>query len=116
MSLLRTTPRQQLAAWLFLKWFVQPENDAQWALATGALPLHQSSTESAEVQPYLEQYPQYAAACELLGFAATEPAIRRWQDIRALLVSAAGTVCSGEAEPAEALTAADAAADSLLSK
>jgi len=116
MSILRTSPRQQLAAWLFLKWFAQRENDAQWALATGALPLHKSGIEAPELKAYLERNPQYEVACGLLAFATTEPAIPRWQDIRALLVDAAETVCAGQATPADALTAADVAADGLRAK
>jgi len=116
MSILRAAPRQQLAAWLFLKWFVQRENDVQWALATGALPLHKSGSESPEMQAYLEQNPQYQAASGMLAFAATEPAIPRWQEIRALLVNAAEAVCVGQAEPTDALAAADTAADGLLAR
>jgi ABC-type glycerol-3-phosphate transport system substrate-binding protein len=116
MSMLHTTPRQQLAAWLFLKWFLQRENDVQWALETGALPLHRSSTETPEMQAYLEQNPQYKTVGGLLALAATEPAIPRWQEIRALLVNAAEAVCLGQAEPADALAAADTAADGLLAR
>jgi multiple sugar transport system substrate-binding protein len=116
MTILHTTPRQQLAAWLFLKWFVGRENDVQWALETGALPLHKSSAETPEMQAYLEQNPQYETACGLLAFATTEPAIPKWQEIRALLVNAADAVCLGQAEPADALAAADTAADGLLAR
>jgi multiple sugar transport system substrate-binding protein len=116
MSVLHTTPRQQLAAWLFLKWFVQPENDVQWALQTGALSMCKSSTETPEMQAYLEQNPQYETACGLLAFAATEPAIPRWQEIRALLVNAGEAVCLGQAEPTDALAAADTLADGLLAR
>jgi ABC-type glycerol-3-phosphate transport system substrate-binding protein len=116
MSILHTAPRQQLAAWLFLKWFVQRENDVQWALDTGALPMFKSGAEAPEMQAYLEQNPQYKTACGLLAFAATEPAIPRWQEIRALLVNAAEAVCLGQAEPADALAAADTAADGLLAR
>jgi ABC-type glycerol-3-phosphate transport system substrate-binding protein len=116
MSILRTAPRQQLAAWLFLKWFVQGENDVQWALQTGALPLRKSSPETPEMQAYLEQNPQYGTACGLLAFAATEPAIPQWLGIRSLLVNAAEAVCLGQAEPADALAAADSTADGLLAR
>ncbi len=68
------------------------------------------------MQAYFEQNPQYKTACGLLAFAATEPAIPRWQEIRALLVNAAETMCSGQAEPADALAAADTAADGLLAR
>lgn len=115
-SILHTTPRQQLAAWLFLKWFVHPENDVQWALETGALPVCRSSAEVAEMQANLEQNPHYATACGMLAFATAEPAVPRWQDIRTLLLNAAGMVCLGQADPADALAAADTAADSLLGR
>ena len=116
MSILSTTPRQQLAAWLFLKWFVQRENDVQWALETGALPLHRSSADAPEMQSYLERNPQYKTACGLLASASTEPVLPQWTDIRSLLVSAAGLVCSGQTEPAAALAAADTAAEALLAR
>jgi ABC-type glycerol-3-phosphate transport system substrate-binding protein len=116
MIILRTSPSQQLAAWLFLKWFAQRENDAQWALAAGALPLHKSSKDVPALRAYLEQNPQYAAACQLLAFAQSEPAVPRWQEVRALLVNAASAVCLGQAEPGDALAAADSAADSLLAR
>lgn len=116
MSILRTTPRQQLAAWLFLKWFVQRENDVQWALATGALPLHKSSIDTPAMQAYLEQNPHFKTACGLLAHAETEPVVPGWQEVRALLVDAAEMVCSGQAEPADALAAADTAADALVAR
>ncbi len=116
LSILRTTSRQQLAAWLFLKWFVQRENDVQWSLATGALPLHKSSVEAPEMQAYLEQNPRFKTACGLLANAEPEPAIPGWQEIRVLLVHAAAMICSGQAEPTDALAAADTAADGLFAR
>ncbi|MBC7261432.1 MAG: extracellular solute-binding protein, partial [Chloroflexi bacterium] len=116
MSILRTTPRQQLAAWLFIKWFLQQENDVQWALAYGALPLHKSSLENQEMKDYFAQNPQYELACQWMAYAQAEPAIPKWREIRELLVHAATMVCQGQAEPAEALAAADVAADNLLAR
>lgn len=68
------------------------------------------------MQAYLEENPQFKTACGLLANAETEPAIPGWQEIRALLVNAAGMVCSGQAEPADALAAADTAADGLFAR
>jgi ABC-type glycerol-3-phosphate transport system substrate-binding protein len=115
-SILRTTPRQQLAAWLFLKWLLRPENDARWVLATGALPLRKSTKDLPEMQAYLKQNAQYKAACQWLTYTQAEPAVPGWQEVRALLASAAATVCLGKANPADALAAADAAAASLASR
>ena len=115
-SILRTLSRQQLAAWMFLKWLLRPENDAQWALATGALPLRMSSKDLPDMQAYLKQNPQYKAACELLAYAQAEPMLPNWSQIRALLSDTATSVCSNNAEPADALAAAQSAADRLVTK
>jgi len=112
MSIVRTTARQQLAAWLFIRWFLGPENDVQWSLATGALPLRKSSLETEEMQAYFELNPQFKTACQLLTYARTDPAVPNWGDIRALLAASSSAVCLGQAEPAEVLAAADLAADS----
>lgn len=116
MSILRTTPQQQLAAWLFLKWFLQQENDVQWALSCGSLPLRKSSQEVVEMKSYFEQNPQYGVACQLMAYAHSEPAVPKWQDIRELLVNTAIAICQSQADPTEALAAADIAADNLLAR
>jgi multiple sugar transport system substrate-binding protein/sn-glycerol 3-phosphate transport system substrate-binding protein len=113
-SVLRTTPDQQLAAWLFLKSLLRPLNDARWVLASRALPTLGSTKYVPEVQAYLEEKPQFGTACDLRSFALPEPATVRWLAVRELLTSAATSVCERQTQPADALAAADAAADRLL--
>jgi len=113
-SILRTTPRQQLAAWLFVKWLSGPRSDLQWALATGALPMHRSSKYAPEMEAYFEQNPQYETACQLLTYAHLEPAVPKWPGVRALLADAAKAVCMESTSPRDVLAAADTAADYLL--
>ena len=43
------TPEQQLASWLFLRFFSQPEIQAQWSQALSLVPL--SSAAAAEIDP-----------------------------------------------------------------
>jgi maltose-binding protein MalE len=62
----------------------------------------------------MKQNPQYQAACQLLPYARTEPAEPRWPQVRALLVSAANSICQGKATPTDALAAADVEAGSLF--
>jgi len=68
------------------------------------------------MQAYLKQNPQYKAACELLAYAQAEPLLPNWSQIRALLSDTATSVCSNNAEPADALAAAQSAADRLVTK
>jgi multiple sugar transport system substrate-binding protein len=112
--MLRTTPRQQIASWLFLRFLLEPTNDAAWAMATAALPTLRSTRYLPAMEGYIEARPQYLAAVELLGNARPEPSVARWGEIRSLLESAVEAVCQGQAAPAQILAAIDSAADLLV--
>ncbi len=112
-SLMRTTPRQQLASWLFLRWWLEPQHDALWALETGSLLLFHSNQEAPEMQAYLKQNPQYATACGLVGHGTTEPALPHWSSVADLLAQAVDTVSRGGSDPRAVLAAAQAAVDEL---
>jgi multiple sugar transport system substrate-binding protein len=116
LSILRTKPQQQLAAWLFLKWLLRPRSDAQWVLASDALPMLRSTKYMSQVEAYIEEHPQYATACDLQAYAQSEPALPHWGSIRSLLGEAAAAVCQQETDTASALAAADVAADRLLAR
>ncbi len=116
MGILRTSPNQQLAAWLLVKWFLEPQNDASWVLATGSLPLHRSALESSELKQYVEEHPQYLTAARLVAYAHTEPAVSVMPMVRSLMSTAARAVCQGQAEPQQALLAADTAATTILNR
>jgi len=115
-GILRTSPGQQLAAWLLIKWLLEPPNDASWVLATGSLPMHRSTLDLPELKPYSEALPQYLSAVQLMAYAQTEPASPKMPMIRGLLSEAARAVCQGEAGPQEALLAADTAAEIILAR
>ena len=115
-GILRSSPRQQLAAWLFIRWLIAPAQDVQWALATHALPLHKSSQATPEMQAYIQQNPQYGSACQLLSYVRSEPAVQGWTTIHTLLADASRSICLEDVDPAEVLTAADTAAQRLLSR
>lgn len=115
-GILKTSPNQQAAAWLLIKWLLEPTNDAAWVLATGSLPMHRSTPDSSELEQYVEGHPQYLTAARLMAYARTEPAVSVMPTIRGLMSTAARAVCQGKAEPQEALLAADTAADVLLAR
>jgi ABC-type glycerol-3-phosphate transport system substrate-binding protein len=66
MTILSSTPKEQLAAWLFVKWLAEPSQQARWAQWMGCFPLSPSASE--ELDPaYLEQHDGYRLAVQLLG-------------------------------------------------
>ncbi len=71
---LRTTPAQQLAAWLFIKWFTEPDQQARWARALSYFPVRASTADL--LQDHFAQSPPYQTAFGLLGYeVAMEPSV-----------------------------------------
>ncbi|HEX9029668.1 MAG TPA: extracellular solute-binding protein, partial [Anaerolineales bacterium] len=79
-EILASTPERQLAAWLFLKWLVAPQNQAQLAAATGAFPSRDGGL--AALADYRKSHPQWASAAGLLPLAQPEPSYRSWGLVR----------------------------------
>jgi ABC-type glycerol-3-phosphate transport system substrate-binding protein len=75
-----SSPERQLAAWLFLKWLLQPENEARLTAATGSFPLRTSTLDY--MQDYAAANPRWAAAVDLLPLAHPEPALPSWDLVR----------------------------------
>lgn len=68
LSIFETEPEEQLAAWLFARWFTQPEQQARWARASFDFPVRASAAE--RMEEYLAEHPIYEKA---FGFLAYEP-------------------------------------------
>ena len=78
-SLLKSTPEKQLAAWLFVRWLLSPENQAGWVSATGLLPLRISLPDQAGMAP------QWQAAAAELAVAQGVPQLASWRKVRYVL-------------------------------
>jgi multiple sugar transport system substrate-binding protein len=79
-TLLPSTPEKQLAAWLFVRWLAQPENQARWVEATASLPMREAAQE--RLAAYSQANPQWAAAVDALPYAVVEPALPSWAQVR----------------------------------
>jgi multiple sugar transport system substrate-binding protein len=82
-SLLKSTPAKQLAAWLFVRWLLAPESQAQWVEAAGLFPLRKSVL--GMVQPYRLASPQWEAAVGYLSLAQGVPHLASWRKVRYVL-------------------------------
>ncbi|MDP2995353.1 MAG: extracellular solute-binding protein, partial [Anaerolineales bacterium] len=82
-SVLKSTPEEQLAAWLFARWLLSPENQAQWVEATGLFPLLNSVLEM--IGPYRTASPQWDAAVGDLSLAQGVPQLASWRKVRYVL-------------------------------
>jgi len=77
---LPSTPPQQLAAWLFIRWLLEPENQAQMVQTAGTFPLRNSEREI--MLNYEQAHPIWSQAVESLEFARPEPALASWELVR----------------------------------
>ena len=90
----RTTPAKQLAAWLFLKWFTEPEQQARWVEASGYFPARKGAAE--HLQAYFAEHPRYERAFAWLDAGRGEPGVRGYTRVRRLIAEAMTAVMEGE--------------------
>lgn len=73
----------QLAAWLFVRWLLLPENQADWVNSGGMFPL-QASTMSL-LGDYAAGHPGWAEAVKLLPKGRPTPQLAAWRTVRVAL-------------------------------
>jgi multiple sugar transport system substrate-binding protein/sn-glycerol 3-phosphate transport system substrate-binding protein len=73
----------QLAAWLFVRWLLSPENQADWVNSAGLFPL-QASTMGL-LADYTAGHSQWAQAVNLLPQGRTTPQLAAWRTVRVAL-------------------------------
>jgi ABC-type glycerol-3-phosphate transport system substrate-binding protein len=101
LSIFRTTPEKQLAAWLFMKWLTEPEQQARWARASNYLPIRESA--GAELQDYFEENPKYEQAFGFLNYnTVTAPSVAGHNECRDAISEMLQAIANGE-EPEERL-------------
>ena len=90
----RTTPEQQLAAWLFLKWLTETEQQARWVEVSGYFPARRST--EGLLAGYFERNPQYRNGFELLQYGKPEPGVGGYERVRRLIAETMVAAMLGE--------------------
>ncbi|RMG75016.1 MAG: ABC transporter substrate-binding protein [Chloroflexi bacterium] len=89
-----TTPEEELAAWLFVKYYTSPEVQARWAQASNYFPVRASAAES--LTEYFEAEPAYATAFELLQYGRSEPPVPGYDPVREEMAAVMMAIVTGE--------------------
>lgn len=89
-SIPKTTPEAELAAWLFVKYFTSPEVQAQWVTASNYFPVRASVADG--LSEYFAKNPAYKAAFDLLQYAHFEPAVPGYDPVRVKIATAMVTI------------------------
>jgi ABC-type glycerol-3-phosphate transport system substrate-binding protein len=81
--MLQSTSKEQLAAWLFMSWMLEPEQQEKWVEVTGLFPLR-SSLEVA-LDDYARTHPQWEAALRLVPDGRAQPHLASWRQVRVMI-------------------------------
>ena len=76
-AVLKSSDVRQLAAWLFIRWMLAPENQVRWSRGSGLLPVTTSAINTLKADNSVT--PQWAAALDLIPQAFTYPQTASWQ-------------------------------------
>lgn len=87
------TPERELAAWIFVRYLTEPENQAAWAAATGTYPVRAAAGEF--MAEYLADHPAYRAGFDLLQDAQTEPSVPGYDLVRQEIETAMDGIMAG---------------------
>lgn len=114
-AVFKTTPLKQAAAWEFIKWFTERDQNAEWAIASSYMPIRKSVAQSPAMQQHWETKDlQGKQAFDLIQYSKPEPNVAGQQDIRNYIEDAITAVMTAKASPQAALDQAATKADRTL--
>jgi multiple sugar transport system substrate-binding protein len=81
--ILKSSPEEQLAAWLFTRWLTDPVQDARRVETTHLFPLRTSTLDL--LGDYQAARPQWDAAVELLSQGEIQPQLESWRSVKVMM-------------------------------
>ena len=81
--ILNSTDNEQLAAWLFVRWLLDNEQDARWVEVTHLFPMRTSTVDV--LGDYEKTHPQWAQAIQLLPQGEIQPQLASWRKVKIMI-------------------------------
>jgi ABC-type glycerol-3-phosphate transport system substrate-binding protein len=113
-AVFKSTPEKQLASWLFIKWFTETEQSAQFASTSYYMPVRKTAADSQVLKDYWTKVPQGKQGFELIQYSTPEPNIRGQQDIRDVIFNMITEVITAKSTPEAAITTAGTKANQII--
>jgi ABC-type glycerol-3-phosphate transport system substrate-binding protein len=107
---------QVATAWSFTKYFISPDVNVRWALATGYVPIRKSAARDPRMQAHWADWTYNRVPFDCLAFARSEPNLAGWQEVRTLIDEAQTAVVSGMLTAEEAARNLKREADQALAR
>ena len=93
-SIPKTTPEQELAAWLFLKYYTSPDVQAEWAKVTQYFPVRSSVANG--LADFFAANPSYKTAFDMLKYSHFEPPVPGYDFVRTKAQDAIAAITTGD--------------------
>jgi sn-glycerol 3-phosphate transport system substrate-binding protein len=112
---------EQEAAWKFIKWFMEPEQQAEWFAGSGQLPVSRSSVELPAARDVVAQYPLFETALGLYMGVPANPAslgviLGPFPEVRKAIEDGVEEMLVGGKDPIQALEDAAERANQAIEK
>jgi len=109
------------AGWKFIKWLVEPEQQAEWFAGSGYLPVRNSAYGYPAAKDIIARYPDFQLPADLFEKTATTaaalgPLVGPFPEVREAVASAIESMVAGNVGPDEAIEAAAKAGNEAISE
>jgi ABC-type glycerol-3-phosphate transport system substrate-binding protein len=111
-SILRSQPEREVAAWLFLAYLLETDNQVKWAEASEYFPVRLEA--AAGLTAFYADTPQFQAGFELLPYGRSEPGLVGYEGVRDLATRMMGRILRGEIDPLGGLAELNRQANATL--
>jgi len=110
---------EQEAAWKFVKWLMEPEQQAEWFAGTGYLPVNHSAVDLPAAKDVIAEYPQFQVPLDLYLNSPTTPAalyalLGPFWRVDEALYQGVEAMLSDVKDPDQALEDAEAEANQII--
>jgi sn-glycerol 3-phosphate transport system substrate-binding protein len=110
---------EQEAAWKFIKWLMEPEQQAEWYAGSGFLPVSISAYDLPPAKAIEEKYPQFRTAAELYLATSSSPAplgplLGPQLDVSDVIHKEVEQMLIGDKDPIEAINDAAEEANEII--
>jgi sn-glycerol 3-phosphate transport system substrate-binding protein len=110
---------EQEAGWKFIKWLMEPEQQAEWFAGSGWLPVRNSSYDLPAAQEIMAKYPGFRTAMEIFVNSPATPAtlgpvLGPFNEVREAVLRGLEEMVVGDKDPIEALDDAAKEANQVI--
>ncbi|MCK9526856.1 MAG: ABC transporter substrate-binding protein [Limnochordia bacterium] len=99
LAIFKTEPARESAAWEFVNWMTSTENNLEWSMNTGYIPLRLSVRDSDKYQAYLANNPHMQVVLEQFDYARARPNTVSYADLSRILGVAVEEALYGNTNP-----------------